>query len=246
MYKKNLASKILSFVDFTSLNDKSNHLANIAYLCDLIIKNKVSVASICIYSEFIVAIKEHLENLALNIPITTVCNFPYGNQNTKTVIADINKAIDLGADEIDVVMPYYKLKEYKLSEIQQFLKQVRATSINHVLKVIIETGEIQDEKLIRLACNLCLNSGADFIKTSTGKVAIGATLNDVQVILTELYNNKSYSCGLKISGGVTTVSQAEAYIAVAEAIMGTNFLSPQKLRIGSSSLVKNLLEIKQL
>ena len=199
---KSIAKQILQLIDLTSLNDSDSEI-EIKDLCDKAITNLGNVPAICIYSHFIPLASKLLKNT--NIKIATVANFPSGLPDLEKVIYETNLALERGADEVDIVFPYHELMKghYALGE-----KMVKAAKevcgSNKTLKVIIESGILNKKNLIREACQISIQNGADFVKTSTGKVAINATLEAAEVIL-EVIKTSNAKCGIKIAGGVKTI-----------------------------------------
>lgn len=200
-----------------------------------------SVAAVCVYSHYIPRVKNKL--LDKSVKIATVANFPEGNHGLKTVLTEIDQAIDYGADEIDVVLPYRHFLEGNFHLINDFLATVRKRCNRQILKIIIESGALLKPALIRLAGQMVIDNGADFIKTSTGKIDIGATLEAAYTLLTLIEQTQNPSIGLKLSGGIRTVPEAHAYLYLAREIMGAAWLNSKTLRIGASSLV-DVLDIR--
>ena len=123
---------------------------------------------------------------------------------------------------------------------KQLVEEVKTVCANNAhLKVIIESGELKTAALIQQASELSIEGGADFIKTSTGKVAENATLQAAEIMLTAI-KNSGQECGFKAAGGIRTLEDAENYITLAERIMGNNWVTASHFRIGASSLVSDL------
>ena len=237
-YKDKIFSKkfVASLLDVTSLNDDDTELS-INALCENLLTSNYKVGSICIYPKFIKFVKELTKGV---IPLTTVVNFPLGSSKLDVVLEEIDIAIsDYGADEIDVVMPYKELLANNSLFVTTFLQNIR-NRCNKTLKVIIETGELKTPVLIKHATEICIDIGADFVKTSTGKVLENATLNSVESILIERMRKNS-AIGIKIAGGCKYYKDALKYLHLLSKFMKTDELNSQKIRFGSSSLFNNLL-----
>jgi deoxyribose-phosphate aldolase len=175
------------------------------------------------------------------INIATVVNFPHGEDPVSTVIADACKAVCDGATEIDLVWPYKAFVRGQESVGQTMIEAVRtALPENVMLKVILETGEISDPHQICRASQIALTAGADMLKTSTGKVPIGATLDAANGMLSAIRDTNS-PAGFKASGGIGTLEDAAQYLELADKIMGPEWSCPQTFRFGASSLVGALL-----
>ncbi len=223
---------ILSLVDLTSLN-VTDTPSQITLLCDKAMSLKT--AAVCVYPQFV-----NLAAIALkktSIKIATVANFPQGIDSLEVVISVIQKALDQGADEIDVVFPYTWYLSWKKQQALDLISACKKVCESpKILKVILETGILVDPKIIESAARDVLLAGADFLKTSTGKVSIGATLSAAEIMLTMIKKHKP-TAGFKAAGGVRTFEQAMQYITLAEKIMGKNFVIPEHFRIGASQLV---------
>jgi deoxyribose-phosphate aldolase len=229
-------------LDYTSLGDNDTE-DDVRTLCQQAITPLGNVAAICVWPQFVDFAKRELADPSINI--ATVVNFPQGDQPLAQVIEDTKKALFDGANEIDLVLPY---KQYIAGEKEAALNYV--TSIKEVcgdnlLKVIIESGELDNPTLIAEVSLACLNAGADFIKTSTGKTKYGASLEAATQMLSAISsfrcNNKQKTVGLKVSGGIRTLNQATDYIRLAQMVFGKDGISPHTFRIGASSLLQVLL-----
>lgn len=236
------AREAIALMDLTALNDTDTDSA-IAALCHQANSPEGPTAAVCVYPQFIPTARDTLQALeSANIKIATVVNFPSGNEAAEDVVEDIRKAISLGADEIDVVFPYRALKEGdETTGIQLIQSCKRACGSLITLKVIIESGELADAELIYKAASLSIASGANFIKTSTGKVPVNATPEAVKVML-QAIKDSHRDVGIKIAGGVQKVEQAQLYLQMAEQMMGEAWITPSHFRFGASSLLGNLLQ----
>ena len=169
--------RALKLMDLTTLNDDDTNEKVIA-LCHQAKTPVGNTAAICIYPRFIpIARKTLKEQGTPDIRIATVTNFPHGNDDIEIALAETRAAIAYGADEVDVVFPYRALiagNEQIGFDLVKACKDACAAA-NVLLKVIIETGELKEEALIRKASEISIKAGADFIKTSTGKVPVNAT-----------------------------------------------------------------------
>jgi deoxyribose-phosphate aldolase len=176
----------------------------------------------------------------LQIPVATVTNFPRGDADAESAARETAAAVALGADEIDVVFPWRALLAGDAVAGRELVAQSRAASAGKKLKVIIESGALCDPALIRLASQIAIDGGADFIKTSTGKVTVNATLDAAEIML-QTIRDSGKAVGFKAAGGVRSASEAAAYLALAERIMGPDWAQPATFRFGASSLLDNLL-----
>lgn len=235
------AQTALGLMDLTTLNDNDTNEI-VASLCQQAKTSVGETAAICIYPQFIPAAKEALKSLkASNIKIATVTNFPHGNDDVAKAVTQTQQAVDLGADEVDVVFPYRALMAGNSQvgfDLVSACKQVCGDDV--LLKVIIESGELKRSELIKLASELSIDAGADFIKTSTGKVSINATLESADIML-NVIKNKKPNVGFKAAGGVRTASDAKEYLDLAVKIMGSDWINARHFRFGASSLLADLL-----
>ena len=232
-------ANIASLIDLTSLNN-SDTPATIEKLADNASFDGIQVAALCVFPELIVSAKQALAARNLSLPIATVTNFPEGHANIARAVAETERALAVGADEIDVVLPYRSLQAGETQVARQLVEEVKSACAERAqLKVIIESGELKSAALIQQASELSVAAGADFIKTSTGKVPENATLQAAEIMLTAI-KRSGQDCGFKAAGGIRTLEDAENYITLAERIMGNDWVTAARFRIGASSLVSDL------
>ncbi len=234
------AKEAIGLMDLTTLNDDDTD-AKVITLCKQAHCPAGNTAAVCIYPHFIpIARKTLTAQNTLQIKIATVTNFPHGNDDIAIAIAETKAAIDYGADEIDVVFPYKALKNGNETVGYELVKSCKKACGDVLLKVIIESGELQSKALIQRASEIAIDAGADFIKTSTGKVAINATLEAAEIML-NVIKEKDPRVGFKAAGGVKDAQTAKAYLDLAREILGEDWVNPQHFRFGASSLLNNLL-----
>src|SRR3990167_10142279 len=155
------------------------------------------------------------------------------------VLATIHEAVKVGADEVDVVFPYRRFLAGDTLFATTFLAACRKASAERVLKVILETGALHTAQQIEAASEIAILAGADFVKTSTGKIKVGATPEAALAMLhviSRLTPKLKRKIGLKVSGGVREIKDALQYVALAKKIMGDVFIHPDTFRIGASLL----------
>jgi deoxyribose-phosphate aldolase len=171
------------------------------------------------------------------VKVATVINFPTGDAPLKTVVAEAHEAVSNGADEIDLVMPY---KAYLSGDTPAAMAMIEAVKAvlppGRLLKVILETGAYPDQAAVRTASDVAIWAGADFIKTSTGKIAVGATLEAGRTMLTAIRESKR-DVGFKPAGGIRTLADAKAWLALADELMGPDWARPETFRFGASGLL---------
>ncbi len=236
-----VARRALPLVDLTNLDDNCT-TADIDTLCARAVTPHGNVAAVCIWPSFV------SQGAALlagsGVRVATVVNFPEGGDDTLTVVAETTAAVADGADEIDLVMPYRAFVAGRRGFAEEQIRRVRAVCGGSLLKVILETGEIGDPLLVHAASNVAIAAGADFIKTSTGKVKVNATLEAAEIMLTvieELRREGGREIGFKPAGGIRTVADAAAYLSLADRILGANWVSAAHFRFGASGLLDALL-----
>jgi deoxyribose-phosphate aldolase len=239
--KQQLASRIISVMDLTSLNQDDNS-DKIQALCQQAVTPYAAVAAVCVYPEFVKTAVSSLINTG--VKVATVANFPYGNEPLVEVFNTVKQALAEGADEIDLVIPYQDYINGDRSSTQNLVKACKDICQDAVLKVILETGALQSPELISNVSRDCLENGADFLKTSSGKIKVGATLEAAELMLREIsqyYQRSGRLAGFKASGGVRTVEQAQAYMGLAQKLMGDDYLNAKYFRLGASSLLENCI-----
>ncbi|MBT9371458.1 deoxyribose-phosphate aldolase [Rhizobium sp. CSW-27] len=234
------AAFALSLLDLTNLRDDCDAAA-IEALCARAQTPNGHSAAICIWPRFVAQARGIL-GPDHPVRIATVVNFPSGDLPVETVVEETRQAIADGADEIDLVIPYKAFLAGDETAVSEMVTAVRAACPEACLKVILETGEIRDSGRIRRASELAIEAGADFIKTSTGKVSVNATLEAADIMLQAIRDSRR-KVGFKPAGGISTVADADLYLRLAETIMGANWLMPSTFRFGASSLLDDILNV---
>lgn len=239
---KTAALRALELMDLTTLNDDDTDEKVIA-LCHSAKTNVGTTAAICIYPRFIpIARKILREQGTPEIRIATVTNFPHGNADIDIAVAETKAAVAYGADDVDVVFPYRSLLAGDEQVGFELVRQCKAACGDRLLKVIIESGELKEAAMIRRASEISIEAGADFIKTSTGKVAENATLEAAEIMLNVIKDmGVEKTVGFKPAGGVGTAEEAQQYLDMVDAILGPDWTDPMHYRFGASSLLGNLL-----
>lgn len=234
---KQVARRALASLDLTDLTDDCDAAA-IERLCDRAVTRHGPVAAVCIWPRFIAQARSLLAGTG--VKIATVVNFPSGDEEPGKVEADICAAIADGADEIDLVIPYRALVAGRDGVAREMVALARAAAPRATLKVILETGALRDPDRIEQASNLAIAEGADFIKTSTGKVKLNATPGAARIML-EAIAGSDRPVGLKPAGGLKTVEDAAEYLALADEIMGAGWATPRTFRFGASGVLDAIL-----
>jgi deoxyribose-phosphate aldolase len=241
---KQQAQLALSLMDLTSLNDDDS-VATIDALCAQARSDAGQVAAVCVYPRFVPHARRALARAgASSVRIATVSNFPHGDDDVAIALAETRAAIAYGADEVDVVFPWRALQAGNADVGRTLVSACKAACGDKVLKVIIESGELATPALIRQASDIALAAGADFLKTSTGKVAVNAT-PEAAVIMLQAIRDSGQACGFKAAGGVRTADDAALYLQLAASIMGEGWLTPANFRFGASGVLANLQAVVQ-
>ncbi|MDR1716627.1 MAG: deoxyribose-phosphate aldolase [Prevotella sp.] len=202
-----------------------------------------NVAAICVYPNFIETVKEAL---TADVKIASVAGgFPSSQTFTEVKIAETALAVASGADEIDIVLNLGFFMDENYEELSEEIDEIKHACREAKLKIILETGALKSAKNIMKASLLALYSGADFIKTSTGKGYEGATLEAAYVMCTAIreYTAKTgRKAGFKASGGISTTENAVKYYTIVKEVLGEEYLNNEYFRIGASRLADNLLD----
>lgn len=201
-----------------------------------------SVAAICVYPNFVKTVRSVLTAEGVQVACVSGC-FPASQSFIEVKIAETALAIADGADEIDIVLNLGAFLSGDYEEAATEIQEQRSTARAAHLKVILETGALKDPELIRKASILSLFSGADFLKTSTGKEYPGADLRAAYIlcsVLKEYFDKYEEKRGVKFSGGIRSAEEAVKYYCIVEALLGKEWLDNKLFRIGASSLVGSL------
>ena len=235
------AAVALSLLDLTNLKDDCTP-AQIETLCARAQSPYGNTAAICIWPRFVAQARGIL-GTGHAVKIATVVNFPAGDMEVADVAAEAREAIADGADEIDLVIPYRAFLAGNEQAVTDMVTAVKAECKGPViLKTILETGELKDVALIQRTSELAIDAGSDFIKTSTGKVAVNATLETADIMLRAI-RVSGRKVGFKPAGGIGSVADAALYLSLAETIMAPDWAMPSTFRFGASSLLDDILSV---
>lgn len=203
--------EILAKVDHTLLAPAATW-EDIRTTCDDGIK--YHTASVCIPASYVMQARQHVGN---RIPICTVIGFPNGYSTTAAKCYETEDAIRNGADEIDMVINIGWLKDGRYDDVLNEIKAVKSICRTHILKVIIETCLLTEQEKIKM-CEIVTASGADFIKTSTGFSAGGATFADIALFSAHV----GKGVGIKAAGGISSLEDAETFLSLGASRLGTS------------------------
>lgn len=237
-----LRARVLSLLDLTSLHTDDT-LTSLQAFAAKAISPQGHVAAVCVLPQVAKGMVDQFAGTKVHV--ATVANFPEGRSSLETVLVEINTALAAGVQEVDVVMPYARWLAGEQEAVASFVAGIRAAcGANVCLKMILETGVLATIDQIASASRMCYMAGADFVKTSTGKVAEGASLEAAATMLLvarEVSGKLTRKAGVKVSGGIRHLTQAAEYVLLADQIMGKDKVTAETFRIGASQLVDALI-----
>jgi deoxyribose-phosphate aldolase len=235
-------------IDLTTL-EGSDTPGKVAALCSKAVRPDPgdptipSVAAVCVYPNLVPTAKERLRGTGVHVASVATA-FPSGQSPTDLKVAEAARAVELGADEIDMVIDRGAFLSGRYGRLFDEIVQVKEAIGSTHLKVILETGELGTYDNVRRASLLAIAAGADFIKTSTGKINPAATLPTALCMLEairDVHEETGRVVGFKPAGGVRTAKQAIQHLVLVHETLGPDWLSPDRYRIGASSLLNDVL-----
>ncbi|MBS1271100.1 MAG: Deoxyribose-phosphate aldolase [Candidatus Marinimicrobia bacterium] len=238
----------LSMLDLTTLAGKDTP-GKVRQLCRKAVRPHTAlpdlphVAAVCVYPNLVQVAKSSLEGTGVKVA-SVATSFPSGMVQTKTKIDEVRFAVDEGADEVDMVISRGKFLAGEYNFVADEIAQVKEACGDAHLKVILETGELGALDNVRKASEIAMHAGADFIKTSTGKVQPAATMPVTLVMLEairDFYYDTGKKIGMKPAGGISKAKQAIGYLVMLRETLGSEWLTPELFRFGASSLTNDLL-----
>lgn len=230
------AARILPLLDLTLLGEADTE-SGIERLCARALE--AGVAAVCVWPRFVPLARERLAYTAVRL--ATVANFPDGSDDVAGAAAEVEAAVRAGADEVDVVAPIQAILDGDVGLATELVQACRTAADDRVLKVILETGRLQEPTRIAAAARAAVMAGCDFLKTSTGTAGL-ATLEAAAVLLAVI-DEAEGRVGLKVSGGIRTTQQAAQYLYLVDHFMGSGWTRPDRLRFGASALLDDLLKM---
>jgi len=238
--RRELATRLLPLLDLTSLGEGDTP-AQIESLCASARTPFGLPAAICVYPEHVTTVRRAMHGSLAKV--ATVVNFPDGGSDAARAARETKRALAAGADEVDLVLPYQALRRGETALAEAVVRACReACADGATLKLILETGELATPELIRKACAIGLGARVDFLKTSTGKVAINATPEAAALMLDAIAQDGG-RCGFKAAGGIRTIADAAIYLELAASRLGDAWIDPAHFRIGASALFAELLAV---
>jgi deoxyribose-phosphate aldolase len=238
----------ITMIDLTTLEGKDTR-GKVQQLCykamhpNDLYNNIPKVAAVCVYPSFVGIAKKALEGSGIHVASVATA-FPSGQTALEVKLNDVKTAIDQGADEVDMVISRGEFLagnyQYVFDEIVAVKKACGKTH----LKVILETGELETLDNVRKASEIAMYAGADFIKTSTGKIQPAATMQVTYVMLDAIkdyYIKTGKMIGMKPAGGISNAKLALQYLVMLNEVLGEKWMNKNYFRIGASSLLNDLL-----
>ena len=239
---------VFGLIDLTSLNTVDNP-EGIKAICHKLngfrdrFPDVPDVAAVCVYPSLVPVVKANLKVSSVSIA-SVAGGFPSSQTFPEIKELESRLAVRAGANEIDIVISLGKFLAGDLDSVRGEISRIREIILPARLKVILESGLIPDPADLYRAARLCLDAGADFIKTSTGKVQPAATPEAVLVMcqaIRDFHEETGRKAGIKPAGGIATAEQALGYAAIVRSVLGQTWLSPDLFRIGASRLSNQIL-----
>ena len=244
-----MCKTILGCIDLTTL-EGSDTKEKVTKLCDTAKgfrddeKGIPSTASVCVYSPFVALAKEQLQGTPIHVA-SVAGGFPSGQLPINLKVAEVEYAVAQGADEIDMVISRGAFLEGDYQRVYDEIRAIRKACPQQKLKVILETGELETPQNIFRASQLAIHAGADFLKTSTGKIAVNATPEAFWVMMFAIRQHFQATCqkvGIKVAGGVSELSQAYTYLHIWKHNMGKEWATADLFRVGTSRLATKVFK----
>ena len=236
---RELLQVAISCIDLTSLAG-SETTEDIRRLCRKAMEN--SVAAVCVYARHVETAAQELEGSDVHVAAVTA-GFPIADSPVAKRVKSVAEALSAGADEIEVVINRPAALDGRWEELYEELVALRLASGDALLKVILATGDLREPERISRASTTAMMAGADFIKTSTGRETVNATLEAGEVIasaISDYADRTGYRIGIKPAGGIRTAGQAIEWVLLVKNCLGAEWLDPRLFRIGASSLLDGI------
>jgi deoxyribose-phosphate aldolase len=227
----------LRCLDLTSLNDGDDERA-IEALCRRATTPWGPVAAVCVWPRFVAQARAALPR---EVAVAAVANFPDGALDEARALADAQAIVAAGGDEVDLVLPWRAMLGGEAGAAAQLVRAVRAACPGQRLKLIVESGELPLPETVRQACRIGLDASVDFLKTSTGKTAHGASPEAAALMLSTIaMHPRAAQTGFKAAGGIRSVADTAVYVALVREHLGDAAVAPSRLRFGASALLGDI------
>lgn len=239
---------IFNLLDLTSLNTEDNY-SRIADICKTLksihqyMPELDHIAGFVVFPIYIKTLDKLLYNSNIK-KVTVAGNFPYSQSSVEVALQEIAYSLNEGADEIDIVLSPGAMFQGNYKKCSMYINESKKICNNIPLKVILETGVLQDECLIEDAAYLAMEAGTDFIKTSTGKTKRGASFEAIYIMshcIKNFNKENQRKVGIKPAGGVGQYQTACQYIHIIKQILGEEWINSKYTRIGASSLLDSII-----
>lgn len=238
----------LSMIDLTTLEgkDTAEKVKRLCYKAGHLHSSLVglpTVAAVCVYPNFVRVAKKELQGSGINVASVSTA-FPSGQSTLEVKLSDTKFAVEEGADEVDMVISRGKFLSGEYNFVYDEIAAVKEVCGKAHLKVILETGELDTLDNIRKASDIAMYAGADFIKTSTGKISPAATMSVTFVMLNAIkdyYKKTGIKVGMKPAGGISTAKIALQYLVMLNETLGDEWMNKDLFRFGASSLANDIL-----
>lgn len=238
----------LNMIDLTTLEGKDTpgKVKQMCYKAQHLadhLNNIPTVAAVCVYPNHVKTAKKALEHSSIKVASVATA-FPSGNSSRKIKLEDVRFAVDQGADEVDMVISRGEFLCGNYAFVFDEIAAMKEACGLARLKVILETGELSTLDQVRLASDIAMHAGADFIKTSTGKIQPAATMPVTQVMLQaiqDFYDRTGKQVGMKPAGGISTAKAAIQYLVMLYETLGDQWMNNHWFRFGASSLANDIL-----
>jgi deoxyribose-phosphate aldolase len=233
--------RILGMIDLTTLDGTDNN-QKISSLCEQ--AKAMKTAAVCVYPPFVAYARQELGETEIQVA-SVAGAFPSGQSPIEVKLAEISYAIEQGAHEIDMVISRGKFLEGDYQTVYDEIAAISSICEDVHLKVILETGELKNLDHIRRASDIAISAGADFIKTSTGKIQPAATTDAFLVMLDAIkthHQNTGVKIGIKPAGGISEPEQAIPYYLLVKEVLGNEWLNSKLFRFGASRLAKKIVD----
>lgn len=238
----------LSMIDLTTLEGKDTP-GKVRQLCYKAmhphdkLEALPKVAAVCVYPTYVALAKKEVDGTGIQVASVATA-FPSGQSSLETKLADTRFAVDQGADEIDMVISRGEFLAGNYNFVYDEITAIKEACGKAHLKVILETGELETLDNVRMASELAMCAGADFIKTSTGKIQPAATMPVTYVMLDAIkdyYLRTGKMIGMKPAGGISTSKIALQYLVMLNEVLGEKWMTKDYFRFGASSLANDIL-----
>jgi len=235
-------------IDLTTLEGQDT-AGKVAALCSKAMRPDPSdltvppVAAVCVYPNLVAAAKERLGSSGVKVASVATA-FPSGQSPIEIKVAETRAVVELGADEVDMVIDRGAFLSGRYSRVYDEIVRVKEACGDAHLKVILETGELGTYDNVRRASLLAIAAGADFVKTSTGKISPAATLPValcMMEVVRDVHAETGHKVGVKTAGGIRTSKQAVQYLVTLYETLGPEWMTPDLYRFGASSLLNDVL-----